>query len=447
MTTSDIDRIRGRIKNPDTSEVDPEEVADDRERLLEASRIMRRHRDTWQSERHVSVLQRLIMLSWGGKKYSRDEMHDASLTETLTDKETAEEIVDWIHDRYTNEETNRDMRNALRLFGKLLTNDDPTDSDASPPPSIDWISATTPSNYKPRPNPADMISWDEVVEMCEHPGTNARDAALLAVAWDAHPRSGELQDLKVGDVSDHDFGKTLRLDGKTGPRDVTITNAVPYLRQWLNQHPRPDDTAPLWSKLRAPAGISYRMFRNIFSGAAGRVNLNKPDNPTNFRKSGISALASKGMSQSHLEKRAGWERGSDVAARYISIFGDESDHELAEVRGMDVNIEEPEPTGPTDCIRCGELIQRDAETCGNCGAVQDPVKAQETAEVMSGDLTSLMRGAAREELEDLLRDPSTDDLQTLLDEFGLEQLVRSSIEEEIERAIEERLEDSTRAGG
>ena len=50
-------------------------------------------------------------------------MHNASLTAALEDKEAAGEIVDWIHDKYSNEETNRDMRNALRVFGKVLTND------------------------------------------------------------------------------------------------------------------------------------------------------------------------------------------------------------------------------------------------------------------------------------------------------------------------------------
>lgn len=149
-----------------------------------------------------------------------------------------------------------------------------------------------------------MITWPETREMCEHPETNARDAALLAVAWDAGPCSGELEDLCVRDVSDHDVGLKLHVDGKTGERDVTLTNAVPYIRQWLNVHPAPDDdNAPLWSKLKKAEEISYRMYRKIFINAAERVGLEKPNKPANFRKSSASALASKGVSQAHLEKR------------------------------------------------------------------------------------------------------------------------------------------------
>ena len=352
----DIEGLRDRIENPDENKegIDAENYADDRENLLEASKIMGRHRTGkrgWGDSRHHSVLQRLIMLSWGGTKYDNEEMHNASLTAALEDKEAAGEIVDWIHDKYSNEETNRDMRNALRVFGKVLTNDNPTNKDAAPPPSIDWVPATTSETYDPAPNPANMISWEEVKSMCDHNQTNPRDAALIAVAWDAGLRSGELQNLTVGDINDHDLGRSIRVtDGKTGTRDVTITNSVPYLRQWLNQHPATDENgniqdseAPLWSKLKKADSISYRLFRDAFINAADRIGLQKPNDPTTFRKSSASDLASRNVSQAHLEKRYGWERGSDAANRYIRVFGEEADRELAEARGMDIEFEESEP--------------------------------------------------------------------------------------------------------
>jgi integrase len=411
----DINRIRERIDNPDPDAegIDPEEYADDRENLLKVSRVMRRHRTGsrgWSDERHSTVLQRLVVLSWGGTKYDADKMHGTSLTAALEDKEAAGKLVDWIHDTYDNEETNRDMRTALRVFGKILTNDDPTSKDATPPPTIDWISATTSDTYDPAPNPAHMITWDEVRTMCNHPETNARDGALVAVAWDAGARSGELQDLTLGDVNDHHFGKSIRIrDGKTGTRDVTITNAVPFLKQWLSAHPATDQSgaptdpdAPLWSKLNASDGISYRMYRNIFQNAAERIGLQKPNDPTNFRKSSASALASKGVPQAHLEDRYGWSRGSDSAARYIRVFGDDADRAIAQARGMDVEFEDPDPTGPTPCIRCDELIDRDADHCFNCGAVQDRENAQQVVSMASGDGFAAVQGVVREEVEGLL---------------------------------------------
>lgn len=448
----DIDGIRERIKNPDPDEeeIDPEEFAADRENMLEASKIMRRHRTGskgWSDTRHHTILQRLIILSWGGQKYDVSEMHGTTLTAALEDKEAAGAIVDWIHETYDNEETNRDRRNALRVFGKVIANDDPTDKDAAPPPSIDWIPSTTPDTYDPAPNPAHMITWEEAQAMANHPGTNSRDAALIVIAWDAGPRSGELQALTLGDVTDHELGRSIRIrDGKTGTRDVTITNAVPHLQQWLNSHPATDENgtpedpdAPLWSKLKKPEEISYRMFRNAFIEAAERIDLQKPNDPTNFRKSSASALASQGVPQAHLEDRYGWERGSDAAARYIRVFGGEADRALAEARGMDIDIEEPDPTGPTQCIRCGELIERDSENCYNCGAIQDRVKAQQAIATGGGEALSAVEGVVREELENMLIRGDHDTALKLSSE--IEEMVQTSIESEVEQAIQKSLEE------
>lgn len=59
------------------------------------------------------------------------------------DRDAAENIVRWINRKYDNEETNRDYRIALRIFGKHTTEGD------NQPPSIDWISGQTSRSYNP----------------------------------------------------------------------------------------------------------------------------------------------------------------------------------------------------------------------------------------------------------------------------------------------------------
>lgn len=54
---------------------DSAEYAADREKMLTASKVMRRNRmgkRGWGDDRHHSVLQRFIMLSWGGQKYDTE---------------------------------------------------------------------------------------------------------------------------------------------------------------------------------------------------------------------------------------------------------------------------------------------------------------------------------------------------------------------------------------
>lgn len=74
-----------------------------------------------------------------------------------------------------------------------------------------------------------MLKWEkDVLPMIEET-RNARDAALIAVAFDAGARSGELQELTVGDVTDAKNGLRIFVDGKMGQRSVLLIPSVPYL--------------------------------------------------------------------------------------------------------------------------------------------------------------------------------------------------------------------------
>lgn len=293
------------------------------------------------------------------------------LADSLEDRSSTKDLVRWIHRTYENENTNHDYRTALRVMGKLVTDSD------SIPDSIEWIPSGVSNSYDPVPNPADMLIWEEdvisMIEVCR----NARDKALLAVAFDSGARSGELQDLTVGDVNDHRHGLQIMVDGKTGQRSVTLIPSVPYLQRWISDHPAStDETAPLWSKLDDPDDISYRCFLNIFKRAGRKADIAKPTTPTNFRKSNATYLAEKGMKESYINDRQGRVRGSDAAAHYVARFGGRAEDEYARMQGIEVDQDEPEPIGPVKCPRCGNDTPRHEPACVHCqqalnhGAVQ-----------------------------------------------------------------------------
>jgi hypothetical protein len=73
------------------------------------------------------------------------------------------------------------------------------------------------------------------------------------------------------------------------------------------------------------------------------------------------------MSQAHIEAHHGWVTGSKAASRYISVFADAADRELAKVHGVDVSEEEPDPVGPRECPRCERETPRDEDLCMWCG--------------------------------------------------------------------------------
>jgi integrase len=334
-----LENLHDRIETSD--ELDD----DDREALQEFSDRLALLRSEYSTQRHEKLLRHCTIAA--------EEV--GGLADALDDRDAAEELVRWLNREYTNEETNRDYRIALRMFGKRLAEIDgdiPTD-DKGVPGSLSWIPTTTSRNYDPTPDPAEMLEWEDDILPMIDVTMNARDAALIAVAWDSGARSGELLGLSVGDVSDHRHGLQISVDGKTGQRSIMLITAVPYLNRWLQDHPRrDDDTAPLWCKLQSGEEMSYQMCRKIPREAASRADVTKPVTFTNFRKSSASHLASNGVNQAVLEDHHGWTRGSTVAARYISVFADASDREIARAHGVDVSEEEPDPIAAITCPRC-----------------------------------------------------------------------------------------------
>lgn len=366
-----IENYRDRIRDSDQI------AGRDAELLIEFSDQLDLLKSEYSDLRHRDLLGRCTRIA----------ENVGGLADALENKDAAEDVVRWINREYESEWTNADYRDAFRVFAGHVTDGDVEDK----PDSIAWVPSGTSNSHDPRPNPAEMLSWEDDVKPMIDETKNARDAALIAVAFDSGARSGELKSLTVGDVSDHEHGLQIFVDGKKGQRSVSLIPAVPYLNRWLSDHPAPNDPdAPLWSKLSKPDGISDRQYLNCFKDAAKRAGVDKPVTPTNFRKSNASWLARKGMPQAFIEDRQGRKRGSDVTAHYIHQFGGESDTTYAKLHGKDVEETDPDPIGPVDCPRCGKETPRDEDACVWCRQPleYDEIKArkQEDREVRSAVL-------------------------------------------------------------
>lgn len=344
-----LDTLRTQIKDG-IRDIDREQ---DREALLEFSDEVFLIPSQLGDLRHLKLL----------RHCTRIAEHGGCLVDALTDEAAAKEIVRWIHRNYDNEETNRDYRVALKQFGRRVGNEDGD----KVPAAMAWIPSSMSSTYDPSPEPADMLRWKEDILPMIDATRNQRDAALIAVAWDAGPRSGELRGLTLGDVTDHTHGLQITVQGKMGQRSVVLVPSVPFLQQWLNAHPGGDADDPLWSKLTEAEAPTYAGLLSGVKDAARRANIEKPVTFTNFRKSSASHLASRGINQAHLEDHHGWKRGSDVASRYVAVFAEETDREIARLHGADVeDLDEPEPTAPVECPRCHRQTSREGDRCMHC---------------------------------------------------------------------------------
>jgi integrase len=309
--------------------------------------------------RHMKLLRSTIIIA---------ERH-GGLAAALEDRDAAEDLKAWIDDSYTNEESNRDMRAVVNRVGAIVTGG-PTDDE--PPDSIAWIPTTYSNNYDKTPDPRDILLWEEDVKPMLRVAQNARDRALVAVAFDAGLRGGELKTLERRDVQDHDHGMQLTVEGKQGRRSVLLVPAVEYLTEWLAAHPGSDGSDPLWSTLGRPEGISDKMFYKTLQTLADRADVDKPVTPTNFRKSSAAYLARRNVNQAHIEDHHGWVRGSDAAARYVQVFGEDTDREIARAHGVDVaRADEPPTPEARTCPRCSATVAPHEGFCGECRQALD----------------------------------------------------------------------------
>lgn len=124
-----IEALRRQLEeDPDIGETDAERLREFSDRLDDATREMR----------HEKLLRHGTIMA--------QELDDGLLTAALDDREATEEIVDWIHETFGNEETNRNFRVTLRVFAKHVGGD----GDECPP-SVDWVPTNTSGNYDTNP--------------------------------------------------------------------------------------------------------------------------------------------------------------------------------------------------------------------------------------------------------------------------------------------------------
>lgn len=353
-----IDALRERIRSSaHISEAD-------KDALLTMSEEMEFLDARYSDRRHLKLLQHCTLLAGDSpNKYDPEDLPDVDLVDCFEDEKAVKTVGRWIKRNYSNEETKRDYRVAVRMLGEHAG---PGDEIPAP---IQLLSAGTPRNYKPMPDPAKMLWWDEHIQPMIQAARHLREQAAITVSWDAGPRPEEFLNLRVGDVSDHKHGLKISVDGKRGERSVLLIPSVPYLRRWLSVHPgRDDPSAPLWCKLDSPESISYRMKLKMIKKPAREAGVDHTDITfRRMRKSSASYLANQNVNQAHLEDHHGWTRGSDVASRYIAVFGDANDREIARAHGADVEEEEHDPIAPLTCPRCQRETPRDEPLCVWCG--------------------------------------------------------------------------------
>jgi integrase len=242
--------------------------------------------------------------------------------------------------------------------------------------------------------PSDLWSQEDdllFLQFCP----SKRDKCYHMIARDTSCRPHELLKLRIKDVvlkmaGDRQYAEIL-VNGKTGSRQIPLINSIPYIKDWLDDHPQSGNpNAPLICGLARSLGrrivtkslnMIYHIYRTEFfprlleSPAVVpedkkkiRELLKKPWNPYIRRH---SALTEKSMllKEHVLRQHAGWSIGSDMPQKYLHYFGNESSESLLEAYGLKQKTQEIDKMKPKQCPNCNEANKVDSKFCVKCRMV------------------------------------------------------------------------------
>jgi site-specific recombinase XerD len=230
------------------------------------------------------------------------------------------QLVNFIQDKYPKQSTITDYKTMLKKFYRnMLSNGKVV------PEVVEWINLK-PIKEQEKINPSNIFLEEDILRIlqAESNPTNTwakiRNKAMVAFLYDSGVRVGELLTMHIGDIKANGSLWNITVRGKTGQRTFPIFPSIPYLKDYLNIHPRrDDDTAFLWCSFNnVNQSISYQKVRIILHRAVRRAGINKPFNPHNFRHSAVTRDAAF-MSDQKLKRKYGWTKNSEQLAVYSHI--------------------------------------------------------------------------------------------------------------------------------
>lgn len=296
--------------------------------------------------------------------------------------------------------TKRDFRITLKRFFQWLRDSDDY------PPEVSWLRSTVRNQRQKLP---DQILTQAEVKKLIAAAHNKRDRALIATLYESGCRAGEIRPLRIKQLQRRSHGIQITVHGSKGARRLLLIASVPYLTEWLNSHPDPQNPdAPVWpTTSRKTEYISHARIAHIFRAAAKRAGIKKPVNPHNFRHSRATHLATH-LTEAQMKEYFGWVQGSDMASTYVHLSGRDVDNALLRLHNIPVDDNDDQANGFSlrECPTCETENPPTNNFCSRCGGVLDEetAKAQITAQ--------LERSKAQDALNDLLDD---EDVRDMLD--------------------------------
>jgi integrase/recombinase XerD len=367
---------------------------------------MNRTNDTFMME-YFEAMQTEINPSINYVKTNRntlDKLLDFHENKPLTEI-TREDIISYLNSLKKSEEIdslhkwigtyNSRLRNLLRFFKWLYS---PTLAhNQRPKPklllNVSQLRRKETSIYKP----TDLWTLeDDIVFLKWCP--SKRDRCCHAISRDLSARPHEILNLKIKDivyrqVDNKQYAEVL-VNGKTGTRALPLIDSLPYVKEWLDEHPQRSNRNAYLICTMIRRNVGGRLSRDSLFHIYARDYkqnyfqmllrnplipnedkqkirdlLRKPWNLYIRRHSSLTQK-SKYLKEHILRQHAGWSPRSQMHLKYVHYFGNESSESILKEYGiLPKDSEELNVLKPKQCPNCNEPNRPDQMFCAKCKMV------------------------------------------------------------------------------
>jgi len=331
--------------------------------LLEKSKISERNKDLilkFRDHGYSIGLSKARILKWLNKMRLISIRLNRDFDKAT--KEDIKKLVAEINQGNISNWTKADYRILIKRFYKWLKG-----NEEEYPDEVKWIKTTT-KNGKRLPD--EILNESDISLMIEN-AKNIRDKALISVLFDSGMRIGELANLRIKHVVfKEEFAEIIAPEGKTGARRVLLIPSVPYLANWIDNHPLKKPDSPLWVGLGNKNHLekmSYSALSSTIKKTAKRAGLTKKCSLHQFRHASATKCA-RFMTEAQLTERFGWVPGSRMTGVYVHLAGRDVDKTYKQMYGKKIKDEvEENKITPTKCPICRKINEPTSDFCNQCG--------------------------------------------------------------------------------
>lgn len=151
---------------------------------------------------------------------------DLNFELTEADRDDIEKVVARIERSEYAETTKSDFKACLKKYYKLIEGEGYTYPD-----KVKFFSQTRDKSKMESPDPLTKIQIDKIIEETQ----NRRDTALYRLAYEGALRPQELLSLNILDIEFIEKGVRVKVDGKTGDRQIFVVKSEKPLKKWLER--------------------------------------------------------------------------------------------------------------------------------------------------------------------------------------------------------------------